>query len=429
MGEGTLGGEDGDNGGQLEPATTRWWKRLVQIALVIGGVALASAVAWILGPGAEWWLVHVDGVKVGGEDGLVGKDLAAALDTVRGRAMTMGTGLLAAVAIYYTANNASSARRSAQAALDGVKAARRTAQMTEAAQRRTFELTEQGQNRTHELTERGQNTDRFTAAVTQLGDTAPAIQLGGVHALAGLADDAPEFRQTCIDVLCAFLRLPYDPAPSDGPDEDSTAAAEHAEARKHYRAVREVRHTIIRIIGNHLNGHTNVSWQGHDLDFTDVVFDGGDFRNATFNNANVSFRNARFVDGAVNFDGARFKGNTVDFDSACFEGGAVRFRNAEFIGGTVTFVLAHFEGGMVTFSRAHFEGGAVNFDLAFCKGGVVDFGSVRFEGGSVNFRGTFFEGSRVDFMLAHFGGTTVDFGGATGRQPDGLPNGVADHLT
>ncbi|WP_067812781.1 hypothetical protein [Actinomadura kijaniata] len=98
-------------------------------------------------------------------DGLAGKDLAAALDTVRGRALAVGTGLLAAVAIYYTANNAASARRSAQAAQDGVAAARRSAEMTEAAQRRTFELTEQGQNRAHELTERGQRTDRFTCAM------------------------------------------------------------------------------------------------------------------------------------------------------------------------------------------------------------------------------------------------------------------------
>ncbi|MEU4825110.1 hypothetical protein AB0H37_24830 [Actinomadura sp. NPDC023710] len=74
--------------------------------------------------------------------------------------------------------------------------------------------------------------DRFTAAVTQLGDTSPAVQLGGVHALAGLADDAPtrQLRQTCIDVLCAYLRLPYDPNPSDDPGEGQDPAG-HARAR------------------------------------------------------------------------------------------------------------------------------------------------------------------------------------------------------
>ncbi|WP_148757641.1 hypothetical protein [Actinomadura decatromicini] len=61
------------------------------------------------------------------------------------------------------------------------------------------------------------HSDRFTAAVAQLGDASPAVQLGGVHALAGLADDAPtrQLRQTCSDLLCAYLRLPYGPDPGD----------------------------------------------------------------------------------------------------------------------------------------------------------------------------------------------------------------------
>jgi hypothetical protein len=49
-----------------------------------------------------------------------------------------------------------------------------------------------------------------------------------VHALAGLADDAPtsELRQTCIDVLCAHLRLPYT-VESDLPADE--AAARHTD--------------------------------------------------------------------------------------------------------------------------------------------------------------------------------------------------------
>ncbi len=49
------------------------------------------------------------------------------------------------------------------------------------------------------------HSDRFTAAVAQLGDASPAVQLGGVHPFAGRSDDAPtrQLRQTCIDVLCA----------------------------------------------------------------------------------------------------------------------------------------------------------------------------------------------------------------------------------
>ena len=85
--------------------------------------------------------------------------------------------------------------------------------------------------------------ERFTAIAAQLGDGQPAVRLAGVHAMAGLADDWEENRQTCVDVLCAYLRLPYEPDPG----EDATAAERLA-----YWANREVRHTVIRVITAHL---------------------------------------------------------------------------------------------------------------------------------------------------------------------------------
>ena len=61
--------------------------------------------------------------------------------------------------------------------------------------------------------------ERFTAIAAQLGDNKAAVQLAGVHAMAGLADDWATNRQTCIDVLCAYLRMPYEPDP--GPEADT----------------------------------------------------------------------------------------------------------------------------------------------------------------------------------------------------------------
>ena len=44
--------------------------------------------------------------------------------------------------------------------------------------------------------------ERFATAAGQLGSDKPAaVRLAGVHAMAGLADDWPENRQTCVDVL------------------------------------------------------------------------------------------------------------------------------------------------------------------------------------------------------------------------------------
>ncbi|MCW8102656.1 pentapeptide repeat-containing protein [Streptomyces tauricus] len=195
------------------------------------------------------------------------------------------------------------------------------------------------------------HTERFTTAVSQLGDESAAVRLGGVHALAGLADDAPtrELRQTCIDVLCAYLRLPYTPE-TDLPEGD-------AEARHAYLALREVRRTTIRLIRDHLRlppDHQH-SWQGHNFGFTGVTFDGGDLGGAVFSS------------GAVHFHGAVFSGSTVAFRAARFSGGAVEFNQAVFSGlsgGGVSFSEAEFSGCRVSFNRAMFSGGTVSFSEA-----------------------------------------------------------------
>jgi hypothetical protein len=51
--------------------------------------------------------------------------------------------------------------------------------------------------------------ERFTTAADQLGSDKPAVRLAGLYAMAGLADDWEAKRQTCVDVLCAYLRMPY----------------------------------------------------------------------------------------------------------------------------------------------------------------------------------------------------------------------------
>ncbi|RSN68108.1 hypothetical protein DMH08_11900 [Actinomadura sp. WAC 06369] len=348
---------------------------------MVAAVAMAVTVVWILGPGAKWWLVNIDGVDVEGKSALAGKDLAAALDAVRGRVLTVITGIAAVVAIYYTALNAASARQSAHAAIKGVKA------------------TEESQLRMHALTAQGQRYDRFTAAVEHLGNPTPAIRLGGVHALARLADDSPELRQTCIDILCAYLRLPYEPNPDHSlfVEQDPTQLAV---ARADYQAHREVRHTIIRIIASRLRDDAVVSWQGHDLDFTNVVFDGGNFQGATFS-------------GQTFFTGATFYSGHIDFDYACFTDGVTDFSEAKFEAGDITFWKVHFKGANVRFWHAEFQGSTVLFTDAIFHSGVVDFTNASFKRGVVSFRD------------AHFGEATLKFEGASGKRPSGLPDDIA----
>ncbi|MFD3486556.1 pentapeptide repeat-containing protein [Streptomyces sp. NPDC058665] len=273
------------------------------------------------------------------------------------------------------------------------------------------------------------HTERFTSAVSQLGDTSAAVRLGGVHALAGLADDAPtrELRQTCIDVLCAYLRLPYT-AKADIPSGDTEEW--HA-----YLSLRQVRHTVIRLIRDHLRHETDHSrsWQGHDFDFTDVVFDGGDLDGAVFSSGTLQFSNAVFSTGAIDFDNTTFGGATVYFDNTTFDGANVTFRGATFSDGVVdfegaafnrdhvSFGAARFSGGKVSFVAADFNGGTVNFIGAKFCGSAVDFQGASFAGGTVDFGRATFEGGTVAFDNAAFTGGILDLSHARGSIPSGLP--------
>src|SRR5215470_5330798 len=99
--------------------------------------------------------------------------------------------------------------------------------------------------------------ERFSTAAEQLGSDKPEVRLAGVYAMAGLADDWEEGRQTCVDVLCASLRMPYEPEPS----QDASGSQWLA-----FQAIRQVRHTVIRVITAHLRRDAAISWQGLNFD-------------------------------------------------------------------------------------------------------------------------------------------------------------------
>jgi len=246
--------------------------------------------------------------------------------------------------------------------------------------------------------------ERFTAIAAQLGDDKPAVRLAGVHAMAGLADDWKVNRQTCIDVLCAHLRIPYEPDPGG----KATAAKRLA-----FQANREVRHTVIRVITAHLKDDARASWQGMDFDFTGVVFDGGNFADARFSGGTVKFIEAEFTSGMINFSRAKFSGGTVSFEMSKFSGGRVTFQNAEFSGSTVFFAVTKFSGAKVDFEYAQFSEGIIPFIMAEFSGGTVDFNRTKFSGSTIGFEMTEFSGGTVDFSRAQFSGGIVDFSDAT----------------
>ncbi|WP_186316031.1 pentapeptide repeat-containing protein [Catellatospora sichuanensis] len=248
--------------------------------------------------------------------------------------------------------------------------------------------------------------ERFTAASAQLGHESAAVRLAGVYAIAGLADDWRTGRQTCVDVLCAYLRMPYQPDP------------EAATAPAWKEGEQQVRWSIMSIIRDHLQDHTDRpeqqarTWQGLNLNFTGAHFDGGNFNGAHFDGGTVRFGEATFSGGAVGFTGATFSGGTVGFTGATFSGGTVWFDGATFSGCEVGFSKAEFSGGAVLFGGAKFSGSTVWFHEAKFSGSTVWFDGAEFSGGDVNFSEAEFSGGKVKFSGAKFSGGKVKFSGA-----------------
>ncbi|WP_433679184.1 pentapeptide repeat-containing protein [Nocardia sp. CA-119907] len=256
--------------------------------------------------------------------------------------------------------------------------------------------------------EQSRFVERFGAAAGQLGATDVAVRIAGVYAMAGVADEADDVRrQQCIDVLCGYLRLPYDAehggsgrtkvvikVPRVDHGQDCGEIEEHIEYRQNDR---EVRKTIVRVIADHLQPEAEHSWSASNFDFRTAYLEDADF-------------------SGVNFSGtARFDGSTFDsdarFDGATF-GGDARFGKANF-GGDARFGKAEFR-GTAWFGKAAFGGDAGFSAVIF--GGDADFGQATL-GGDARFGGAEFSGDAW-FGRATFGGTAwfdeSTFGGEAG---------------
>jgi len=142
-----------------------WGRWLAGMAAVV----LALTIVWALFVPAADWLAHND---VGSAKGPL---LQTARDAARGRLLTVGAGLIAVGALWFTA--------------------------------RTFALSREGQV-----------TDRYTKAITQLGDEKLDVRIGGIYALERVARDSAKDHPTVMEVLTAFIREhSHEQVPPSGP--------------------------------------------------------------------------------------------------------------------------------------------------------------------------------------------------------------------
>jgi hypothetical protein len=107
--------------------------------------------------------------------------------------------------------------------------------------------------------------ERFARSVELLGNEADQVRVGALHSLVWLAGTNPRYKQTVLDVLCAYLRRPFDhPELRDEPAAQGAAAQSDPEADRE----REVRLTAQRLIADVLPWGTDPDRRAYDLDLS-----------------------------------------------------------------------------------------------------------------------------------------------------------------
>ncbi|GAA4409647.1 pentapeptide repeat-containing protein [Actinokineospora soli] len=238
-------------------------------------------------------------------------------------------------------------------------------------------------------------TELYTKAAEQLGSDKAPVRLAGLYALERLAQDNPTQRQTIVNVLCAYLRMPYT-QPGDPPADNAEEKLAHAYRERTQE--REVRLAAQSILAHHLrpgpsrDNPVETFWPGIDLNLSGAALVQFALDRCTMHDAD--FRKATFTEGTW-FDEAIFTGKAW-FRQAIFIGDA-KFRSATFTDGAwfrqATFTgNARFEGstfvGDAKFGEVTFTGNAAFTDEA-AHTDDAKWGDTTFKGNANFDRSTF----------------------------------------
>ena len=229
-------------------------------------------------------------------------------------------------------------------------------------------------------------TELYVKAVDQLGAEKAPVRLGGLHSLERLGQDNPAHRQSVIDVICSYLRMPF-------PVQEEALRAAVASDRggpwiasfagtTAEREELEVRMSAQVILTRHLRptpGDTYATssfWPGISVNLTSASL--FDFEFQSCRATTVRFVGATFI-GKTRFYQCEIEGS-AEFDKARFFGLAwfwrADFASRSWFSATefhrrVDFTETHF-GKRATFGQAAWFGGS-RF------GAGVDFGGARID--------------------------------------------------
>ncbi|WBC17238.1 pentapeptide repeat-containing protein [Micromonospora sp. WMMA1998] len=257
-------------------------------------------------------------------------------------------------------------------------------------------------------------TELYVKAADQLGAEKAPVRLSGLYALERLAQDNPAHRQSIIEVICAYLRMPYSqPTEADRNLENEPSKARTIgcatprplqrdapalEPSENWREERQVRIAAQRILAQHLRPLTTDEqpnpfyWDKMTLDLSEATLVNFELEDCVLHN--IRFDRATFI-GPARFQKAVF--NKVGFEAATFNDTA--WFNWVTFADWAWFKFATF-GGDARFELATFTDHTMFCNATFsCEG---NFREARFLETAWFAEATF--GRRANFLDARFEG-------------------------
>ncbi|MFG1774873.1 pentapeptide repeat-containing protein [Micromonospora sp. NPDC049048] len=248
--------------------------------------------------------------------------------------------------------------------------------------------------------------DLYSAAAEQLGSEHAAVRLAGAYTFERLASEEAAYRQTVVDVFCAYLRMGrvYDHDTEHQAEQEVRSSVQSLLIRHLRPPGSPLAWADVRV---NLSGATLRDFDASGTYFAAATFEGAQFLGsatfdrttfagkARFANCNfggrTSFRRAQF-DGGADFESAEFQGMEAGFTGAIFSGTATQFRQAKLLSGQVVFRAVRFSSEMSTnfskaqfgpaliFKRSRFSSRVTSFNRAELPEGVTPFMMAKFSG-------------------------------------------------
>ncbi len=148
--------------------------------------------------------------------------------------------------------------------------------------------------RTYRLARQGQTSDRYIKAIEQLSNENSDIRIGGIYALYQTTRDAPEYRNTAIEVLSAYIRnrvpWPETKAPASQIPSPATGQLDSISPQQDIRNALTVLRDLVKSVGKTSLDLSHSNLAGADLmemNLVDATLAGANLRGARLNKADI----------------------------------------------------------------------------------------------------------------------------------------------